>query len=239
MIFSTKGIVLNRLQYGDTSLIVAIYTEKFGIQTYMVKGVRGKKSGKKSSLFFPFALLDMEVYHRENKNMQSLKEARITEPLNGILFDIKKSVTAQFLAEIVRKTIREEEPNSKLFQFLYNSIHYFDLSPGNNNIFHLFFLCRFTRFLGFFPQLNYSAEQPFFDLDDGVFTDIQHGHCLPDNVSKHLFLLFKSSLTDFPELDLSSSQNNELLNGILNFYAMQMQGFNQLKTLAVMREIIE
>ncbi len=238
MIFSTKGIVLHRLQYGDTSLIVTIYTEKFGMQTYMIKGVRGKKSNKKSNLFFPFSLLDLEVYHRENKNMQSLKEARITEPLNGILFDTQKSVTALFLSEVIRKTIHEEEANGKLFHFLYNSIQYFNLSTQNNDIFHLFFLCKFTRFLGFFPQLDYNKQQPFFDLDNGSFIPVKHAHCLSENISEQLYRLFKTSSADFPDMATNSLQSNELLNGILNFYAMQIQGFNRLKTLSVIREMM-
>ncbi len=239
MIFTTKGIVLNKIQYGDTSLIVVIYTEKFGMQTYMVKGARGKKSNKKNSLFFPFALLDLEVYHRANKNMQSLKEARISQPLNGILFDIHKNVTSLFLAEVVRKTIQEEESNNKLFDFLYNSICYFNLNEVNNSIFHLFFLCKFTKFLGFYPQLNYSIETSFFDLDNGTFISYQHAHCLPQKVSKQLYLLFKSTLGNFPRIDIPSIEVNAILNGILNFYAMQMHGFNRLNSLAVIREIAD
>ncbi len=238
MIFTTKGIVVRKLNYGDTSIIVTIYTEKFGMQTYMVKGTKGKKSSKRSNLFFPFALLELEVYHRENKEIQSLKEAHIVQPLNQILFDISKNIISQFLAEVLSKTIREEEKNEALFRFLYHHVSYLELMTAKETLFPLFFLCKLTRFLGFFPQLNYNSERKYFDLDEGEFIETKHHHSLLEDVSKHLFLFFKSSLEDISKIELSIAENTAALNGILNFYAMQVQDFKKLKTLSLMQELI-
>ncbi|MBS1655487.1 MAG: recombination protein O N-terminal domain-containing protein, partial [Bacteroidetes bacterium] len=60
----TKGIVLRTVKYGETSVIVTIYTELFGIQSYLVNGVRvsSKKGSGKANLFQPSAILDMVVY---------------------------------------------------------------------------------------------------------------------------------------------------------------------------------
>jgi DNA repair protein RecO (recombination protein O) len=71
MTHKTKGIVLRTIQYGETSVITSIYTELFGLQSYIVKGVR-KASKKKqpAALYFqPGAMLDMEVYQNNLKNL--------------------------------------------------------------------------------------------------------------------------------------------------------------------------
>src|SRR3954453_3291626 len=76
MTHKTKGIVLRTLKYGETSLITTIYNELFGIQSYIVKGVRQgtKKSSAKGVYFQPAAILDLVVYQNEFKNLNFIKE---------------------------------------------------------------------------------------------------------------------------------------------------------------------
>ena len=40
MTHKTKGIVLRTVKYGETSVIVTILTELFGLQSYLINGVR-------------------------------------------------------------------------------------------------------------------------------------------------------------------------------------------------------
>nr|WP_320117861.1 DNA repair protein RecO [uncultured Marinifilum sp.] len=241
MIYQTKGIVLNRVQYGETSLIVNVYTEKFGRQAYMLKGGRSKKSVSKSNLFSPFFLLEMEVYHREGKNIQSLKEVRITEPLNNLIFDVRKSSIALFLTEVVSKLLREEEANYELFVFLYNSIRYLDLCEDSIQNFHLYFLTKLTRFLGFYPQMNWSHEKAVFDMDNGKFVSDanSHAHCLSKKESYTLYSLFNTSIDSINNLQMSNKDRDLILRAILNFYALQSQGFTSLKSLPIIRELFD
>ncbi|WP_315819946.1 DNA repair protein RecO [Paraflavitalea speifideaquila] len=52
MIHSTKGVVLKTVKYGETSVIVTIYTELFGIQSYLVNGVRtSTKKGRARPIY--------------------------------------------------------------------------------------------------------------------------------------------------------------------------------------------
>ena len=64
MTHKTKGIVLRTIAYGETSVIAAVYTELFGLQSYIVKGVRqATKNRQAKTLYFqPGAILEMEVY---------------------------------------------------------------------------------------------------------------------------------------------------------------------------------
>ncbi|PKQ63450.1 DNA repair protein RecO [Labilibaculum filiforme] len=241
MIHKTKGIVLNQIKYGETSLIVQVYTEKFGRQTYMVKGGRSKKSSRKSNLFRPFFLLEMEVYHREGKNIQSLKEVRLCENLNNLVFDVYKSTMVLFLTEVCSKVLREEEQNQELFVFLYNSIRYLDLSEEPIGRFHLYFLSKLSGFLGFYPQLNWSDQNAFFDLDNGLFVveERKHAHCLEKEVSGRLYSLFSTSIDRVNDLKMNKEELDVLLRAILNFYALQIDGFSNLKSLFVLYELFQ
>lgn len=241
MIHKTKGIVLSQIKYGETSLIVQVYTEKFGRQSYMVKGGRSKKSAMKSNLFRSFFLLEMDVYHREGKNIQSIKEVRLCENLNSLVFDVYKSTMVLFLTEVCSKVLREEEHNPELFVFLYNSIRYLDLTEEPIDRFHLYFLSKLTRFLGFYPQLNWSDQKAFFDLDNGFFVeeDRATAHCLEKGLSRKLYSLFSTSIDLVNSLKMNKEELDDLLRAILNFYALQIDGFSNLKSLSVLHELFQ
>src|ERR1043165_6122519 len=99
MTHKTKGIVLRTIKYGETSVITAVYTELFGLQSYIVKGVRQstKKAESKSSYFQAAAMLEMEVYHNELKNLQFIKEYKWSYLYEKVLFDVMRNTVAQFM----------------------------------------------------------------------------------------------------------------------------------------------
>src|SRR6186713_636769 len=115
----TKGIVLRAVKYGETSLIVTIFTELFGAQSYLVNGVRtsSKKGSGKANLFQPSAILEMVVYHNELKQLQRIKEFRWGSLYQQILSDVRKNAIALFMVELLTKCLKQPEPNAELFYF--------------------------------------------------------------------------------------------------------------------------
>src|SRR5882724_1588536 len=128
MVQSTKGIVLRTVKYGETSVIVSIYTELFGIQSYIVNGVRtsSKKGANKASFFQPAAILDLVVYHNELKNLQRIKEFRWSYLYKHIFFDILKNSVAVFIVELLQKTLKQPESNPELFYFIEDAFLHLD-----------------------------------------------------------------------------------------------------------------
>ena len=153
MIFNTRSIVLNQLRYGDSSLIVHLYTERMGRQTVFVRGVFSKKSPVSAAMFQPLNLIETDLHHRANRQMQRISNAQIYCPLQSIPFDPVKSCIAMFIAEILYKTLREEEHNPELFNFLLHSIQTLDLNDCGTANFHLVFLVHYSRYLGFYNHL--------------------------------------------------------------------------------------
>ena len=107
----TKGIVLRAVKYGETSLIVTIFTELFGVQSYIVNGVRtsSKKGQGKANLFQPSANLDLVVYHQEIKNLQRLRDFRWGMLYQHIFSDIPKNAVAMFMVELLTKCLKQPE----------------------------------------------------------------------------------------------------------------------------------
>src|ERR1044072_4676337 len=103
MIHHTKGIVLRTIKYGETSVVVNIFTELFGIQSYLVNGVRSSGKTSKASLFQPGSILDMEVYHNELKNLQRIKEFKWSYLHKNILSDVTKNSVAVYMVELLQK----------------------------------------------------------------------------------------------------------------------------------------
>ena len=160
MIHKTRGIVLHQLKYSETSLIVKIYTERLGLQTYLVKGARSKRSAFSSSHFQPMTLLDLVVYHREKNEIQHLKEAEISEPFHSISSDLRKSTIALFLSEVLMKALNDGEANDELFTFMASSLDFLDMQEEGIEYFHLFFLSRLSLYLGFYPRGNPAHAGP-------------------------------------------------------------------------------
>ena len=165
MIRKTKGIVLHTTRYGESSLVVHCYTEEFGRQSYMIKGVRKSRKQNRSNLFQPLFLLDFEVYHKDSREIQLVKEATRSIPLNSIPFDVTKSTQAIFIAEVLYRVVKEEEQNPMLSHFLVNSIKYLDALEDPSPDFHIVFLFQLSRYLGFYPQKNFNDNYaPIFPI---------------------------------------------------------------------------
>lgn len=124
MTHKTKGIILRTVKYGETSIITTVYTELFGIQSYIVKGVRQntKKSPAKAIYFQPAAMLDLVVYHNEFKNLNFIKEYQWGYLYQSILFDVAKNTVAIYIAETLQHSLKQPESNPELFYLIEDSL---------------------------------------------------------------------------------------------------------------------
>ncbi len=239
MLHKTRGIVLNYIKYSESSLIVTIYTELYGRQSFIVQGVRGKKSKIKANLFQPLFLLDMEVYHKPKRDLQRAKEIQNAYIFTSLPYDLKKSTLAIFIAEILYKTIQEQEPNSELFNYLFNSIQLLDLKEKGTSNFHIYFLIHLTKYLGFFPNNNYSAINCYFDLKAGNFVQIKpmHFSVLEREASKILSRLLIFSDNQHEELIIDYKIRIQLLEKIIEYFTLHNEGISGIKSLEVLKEV--
>src|SRR5882757_7897877 len=178
MTHKTKGIVLRAIKYGETSLVVTIFTELFGIQTYMVNGVRSSKSASaKANYFQPAAILDLVVYHRPTQAMQRIKEFSWAFLYRDLLSNVIRNSIASYMVELLHKCLKQPEPNADLFNFCEAALLQLDESDKRVTAnFALFFAVQLPHFFGFKLDDNYSSNYPVLDLQEGNFTGEQPHH---------------------------------------------------------------
>lgn len=239
MIFKTRGIVLHYIKYSETTVIATVYTEKFGRQAYMIKGARGKKSKIKVNILQPLHLLDMEVYYKPNRDLQQVKELQSAHIFNNLPYDMIKSTLALFMAEILYKTIREQEPNAELFNYLYHSIRMLDIKEKGLANFHIYFLIHLTKYLGFFPNNNYSAVYPYFNLKSGTFMQIKpvHQFAMDKEDSEIFYRMLSFSENQHEKIKISYSRRIHMIEKMLLYYELHHEGVKNIKSFNILKEV--
>ena len=241
MLHKTRGIVLHQINYSETSVIAKIYTEQFGLQSYIIRGVRKAKSKIKRNLLQHLSPVDMIVYHKEKSNIQNIKEIKANFQLQSIPFEITKGSIAIFINEILYKSVKEEEANPNLFEFIFNSVKLLDETKDKYINFHLLFMIHLTKFLGFFPRGNYSPVKTFFDMEEGVFCGSKplHGNYIKEPISRKFFDLLKTELPDHTSVCLNQKERQEILQKLIDYYCLHLPVFKGIKSHHILREVLE
>ena len=228
MLHRTKGIVIGFIKYRETSIIAKIYTEKFGIQSYIVNNIRSKRSKNKIALFQPLTILELVVYKKNNTNLNRISEYKNNTPYHSIPFNIYKATIAMFISEFCNKSIKEEGENLLLYNFLENSLRLFDNIKNNISNFHIQFLLKLTRHLGHEIETASSMMN-----ESGNYSDTPKIRLKEKAVKK----LLVNNYGEFCELN--NKQRKEILEDLIKFYSFHIPNFGKLKSLEVLRELYE
>ncbi|MFT3904424.1 MAG: DNA repair protein RecO [Niabella sp.] len=244
----TKGIVLRAVKYGDSSLIVSVYTELFGQQSYIVSGVRSasRSALHKAGFFQPAALLELVVYHNEFKNLNRIKEYRWANVYHTVLSEVVRNGVAMFMMELISKCLGEPDSNPDLFAFAEDSLLHLDTCNDSALAnFPLFFALNLCHFFGFDPQpANESVRthpQVIFDLQGGVFTSgsLPHPYYLEHRYALELVdLLMVRQPSELASVKVNAEARRHIMDALETYYRLHLPGFGRLKTLPVLREIM-
>ncbi|MBE0639080.1 MAG: DNA repair protein RecO [Bacteroidales bacterium] len=239
MICKTSGIVFKTIKYSDHSLIVKIYTRAFGLRSYMIRGMNNRKSAARKSAFQPLSILELVVYEKEKEGLQSIREVESIYPYKSLPFDIRKSCIAMFMNEVMYRSIFSEEADDALFHFLHQSLISLDDAENSSENFHLRFLARLSRFLGFAPMNNFSPNNHFFDLQEGLFVSEQpmHNNFLDSSLS----LKFTHLIADSEQMSglmINALSRNELLAKLIDYYRLHLPGFGEIKSHLVLKDVL-
>jgi len=240
----TKGIILRSITYGETSVITTAYTELFGIQSYIVKGVRkgSKTSQGKSSFFQPGAMLDMEVYHNELKNLQFIKEYQWGYLYTHIFFNVVKNAAAMYIIELLHRSLKQPEANPELFNLAEGSL--MQLDKGNDTLtanLPLYFTLHLATELGLRLHGEYGKETSVLDLEEGMFVQNipRHQHYIADNLAKATSAINNIMFyNDLENIQLSRADRRSLLHAYLQFFALHIQDFGEMRSLQVLQEVL-
>lgn len=241
MLTESRAIVLRTIKYNDESIIAETLTEGYGRVSFLVRISRSPRAAVRHTLFQPLALLNIGWNHREGSGLKRPKSVGVSTPLVSIPYDARKSTVALFLSEFLQAAVKIEDASGLLFQYIYNSVEWFDTAPKDFANFHLVFLLRLVRFLGFAPNLEDYHPGDGFDLEAGRFVAKAplHGHFLyPEDAAK-LPLLERMNFATMHVFRFSGSERSRLLGYINLYYRLHLPSFPELKSLAVLQDIFD
>lgn len=240
----TKGIVLRAVKYGETSLVVTVFTELFGLQSYMVSGVRtsSKKSMGKSQFFQPAALLDLVVYHNELRHLNRIREFQWNSIYDQLFSDVPRNAVALFMVELLTKCLKQPEVNPELFYFVEDSMK--ELDKSNDAVMAnmpLFYALHLSHFFGFRIDDNYSDSNLILDLKEGCFVSQRpmHPYLVEEKAAFVCSQLLKVlQVRELEDIKLNAVFRRSLLQQLELFYAIHISEFGTMKTLPVLRAIL-
>ena len=239
MLEKTRGIILHQIKYTDSGIVSQMYTRKFGRQSFLVKGMRSRRTGKHNILFQPMFILDLELYYKASREMQSLKEFSVFFTPYDIYSNIKKSCVAIFLGEVLTSVLKEESPHEELFDYIEESILYFENCKEGFANFHIGFLAGLSSFLGFEPGPRMEKENLYFDMLNGIFVPIPpvHGNYANEEISNILAGFFESSYDSIGKISLTGNIRNDVLETLIRFYSLHLPGLRKIKSLNVLKDV--
>lgn len=237
--YKARGIVLNTLKYGDSSMVVQLLTDVGGRRSFMVQGIRSSRGhGSKAALFQPMFAVEFEGLESSRMDMHRFKEVRSGIILQSLPFDVRKSTVALFMAEVLYRLVKESEPNAELFDFVWGSVEALDSIEEGVANFHLWFLANLSRFLGFSPG-NGHHEGALFDMREGLFTDTRplHGFVMDARNAEILRDLLECDVRFLGEIGLNRHQRVEFLDAMMTYYGYHLEAVRSVRSTKILREV--
>lgn len=240
MILKTRGIVLRTQKYSETSLICRILTEEKGLKSYIISGVRKQNAKVGASLFQLMNILDLVAYDREGKDLNRIKEVKLNYIYQNIPYDIFKGTVGMFIIEIVQKTIKGQEEHTELYTYLNNLLTFLDKTENSISNIHLHFLLEYARYLGLHPTGISTDEQPYFNIETGVFCgEAHHKFSLIREQSSVISDLLHLNLTEVHQLKLNNDLRSSTLKSLLKFYQIHIENLPEINSHKVLSEVLK
>jgi DNA repair protein RecO (recombination protein O) len=239
MLEKTEGIVLHTFKHSDSGIISHIFTKKYGRLSFMVKGISSKKSTTRRAYFQTLQPLSIEFYYREKRDLHIIKEASPLFNYMNLHSDIRMNSIIMFLGEVLYKALRPSGPEEHLYEFLIYALDYLDNENQVMPNFHVGFIIGLTKYLGIAPANNYSTDLPYFDMQNGIYSEHPplHGFYMGKGYSSLLNEFLKSSISECNNISLSGQSRREFLDDMLTFYSLHLPGFKDVKSLKIYSEM--
>lgn len=229
-----NGILLSKIDYSESSLILKFYTKEEGLVSFLFQG--GKK--KKGNALFPLSIAEINCYKRSESNLSKISSVDIEAAQQSLYFDPIKSSVLFFIAEILTLTIKNEEEDAALYGFLEEEIRFLNVTEEFTN-YPIYFLLQYSKFLGFYPQKSVGISR-YFDLEEGEFTQskpIGHKYLFDESVS-FLNSLVEETKNKVLATSIPKNIRKQMLQNLIVYYKFHQTGSKDIKSLQVLEEIL-
>lgn len=241
MLQKTNGIVLRSIKYGEHSLVTTIFTATYGVQSYMVQGVRKAKQNR-AGFFQPGTLLELVVHHQPNKNLQRIREYGASYLYESLHQDVVKNSIVLFSVEVLLRLLPEQAPLPVLFDFAHQYFIQLDkMSLDSVANFPLFFIIHCSTEFGFELKGDFNPDTPHLNLEEGGFSE--NAPSVPPYVSDKAALILDKliPIQEYEELrniQMNADMRMQLIDWYLVFLQRHSQHMGAIKSLSVLRAVL-
>ncbi|MBR4995287.1 MAG: DNA repair protein RecO [Alistipes sp.] len=237
--YTSRGVVLNTVKYGEKGLVVQMLTSTHGRQSYMVQGVSSSRGrGNKKALFQPMFALEFEGVESSRQQMHRFSEVHNGIVLQSIPFDVRKSTISLFMAETLYRLVKESEANAMLFEFVWGSVEALDMMTEGVANFHLWFLAHLCRFLGFSPGNDYIPDG-WFNIAEGMYCETPPPREVAISQENALILrdMLDCDVRYLAEVGLNRHQRVDFLKAMLSYYAYHLDTIRSVQSIHILQEL--
>lgn len=239
MLVKTRAILLKTVKYSENSVIARFYTEEFGLESFIINNIRSKKAPINAAHLQPLNLLEADIYQRNNANLQRIKELRCQPLLQNVYTDMVKTSAIVFMQEVLGKVIIEKEKNQELFTFLFDEVYRIEKMTKLPALYPTYWLVKLSQYLGFPPATDTWEEGHLFLPVEGIFsTDNTEPLYFTAPIAKIIYKLSSTMPENLGLIETNANIRKELLDKLLLYYKVHIEGFNELKSHKILAEVL-
>jgi len=238
MIEKDRGFVLRRYNFRDTSLIVNLYTERFGKIAGILKGFYTQKR-EFSSPLDTFSLNEF-VFYSKRSEVWLVSHVDLIAEYSFLRKDFAKAKIASIMLNVVDKTMQLWDRNHFIFDLLNRSLDLLNNEKENKIL--CIFLIRFLTFSGFEPEFNRCiscdcllAGEIFFSASKGglvcekCYSKLNDAQRVNQETSRSLAYIQNTDFSLVLRLNFSLRCEQEILNILGRFLSYHFEFFDVLK----------
>ncbi len=198
---------------------------------------------RRRALTTPLATFDAVADIRPGREISTVRDLVAAPASLAVCGTPAKQLTAIFLAELLDLLLKRSEPDQRLSDFLFYSLEAFatltDSAASAN--FHLVFLYRLSGAAGIAPRLDGWHTGAVFDLREGTLRDSlpMHHDFVAGSELTALMALSRANYRTAALLPFDRAARNKALDVILNYFSMHLTSFPSLKSLEVLRTMLD
>ncbi len=248
MLIKTKGIVIKQTKFSDSGVIVKIFTEELGVQSFFVRGLGNKKTARsksgsisKAAMYQPLTMLNLVVSHSEKKSLHHINEVSIWYAYRSINENMIKRTLLFFIDELLHKSLHEEDANKDLFNWIHQALVWLDLADNGFVNFHLIFMMQLSMFLGFYPKKELSGNNTVLDMQEGRFSNNVpvHPYYVTGEISELIYQIQDAKFEDADNINLNNKSRRIVLETLISYYKLHLPSIGDFKSLDVLSVVLE
>lgn len=240
MLLSTKAFILKIIKYTHSSIIIQVYTNTNGRDAFMIRSINAKNKKNIRPILQPLYFIEIDYDNKNNNQLKLAKNVSLINYYPNITNNVIKSSIVIFLAEVLQKTLQEENKNNHLFEYIQTSLEILNNDNFDSLNFHISFLIQLSKYLGVYPSNNYKENiTPYFDLQSGSFMQNKplHDNYLDSPITRMFHLFLNTDIIKSEQLKLTGKERSLILNKIIQYYSLHFNTFNSIKSLNILHEI--